>query len=252
MSLIDDIAGKTNLLALNAAIEAARAGEAGRGFAVVADEVRSLADSTQKATAEINAIIGSIRHVSGVMEQQAEEVVDMTETARQATESFADSFHKLANIAQKTHEIISYSLVVSYASLIKVDHMIYIQNGYQAMECGPESDAWKKVQVDHHNCRFGQWYDSGIGRKHFSHLPTYKAIDAIHESVHSSMHGILSHMSHPDWKRNVSTHNEIKVEFEKLEEASNRLVVIIDNLTEEKLKFETISGTDNESDIELF
>lgn len=52
-SLINDIAGRTNLLALNATIEAARAGESGRGFAVVASEVKSLASQTAKATGEI-------------------------------------------------------------------------------------------------------------------------------------------------------------------------------------------------------
>ena len=60
-SVIDDIAGRTNLLALNAAIESARAGEQGRGFAVVAGEVTKLAERTTKATREIGLSIGRIQ-----------------------------------------------------------------------------------------------------------------------------------------------------------------------------------------------
>ncbi len=64
LNVINDIAEQTNLLALNAAIEAARAGDAGRGFAVVADEVRKLAERTQRATSEIETIIGSLQKES--------------------------------------------------------------------------------------------------------------------------------------------------------------------------------------------
>ena len=72
ISLIEDIAYKTNLLALNAAIEAARAGEHGKGFAVVADEVRKLAERSQLAAQEIgeeaNSSLNIANQAGGMLE----------------------------------------------------------------------------------------------------------------------------------------------------------------------------------------
>ncbi len=56
ISIITEIANKTDILSINASIEAARAGEAGEGFAVVAYEIRKLADKTKIASDEINKL----------------------------------------------------------------------------------------------------------------------------------------------------------------------------------------------------
>jgi len=57
VTLIDNIAFRTNILALNASVEASKAGESGRGFAVVAQEVRSLALRGAESARRIGAIV---------------------------------------------------------------------------------------------------------------------------------------------------------------------------------------------------
>jgi len=57
ISVIGQIAARTDILAINAAIEAARSGEHGKGFAVVATEIRKLAESSKQAAERISSLV---------------------------------------------------------------------------------------------------------------------------------------------------------------------------------------------------
>ena len=107
VTVIDEIATKTNLLALNAAIEAARAGEHGRGFAVVAGEVRHLAENTAQATGEISAMIQGIqdRTRTAIAGMAAGSVT--VEQGAATTKQAGEALERIIGIAERVDRMIA-------------------------------------------------------------------------------------------------------------------------------------------------
>lgn len=95
LSVIDEIAARTNLLAMNAAIEAARAGDVGRGFAVVAAEVRKLAESTAQNSSDISH---SLKMVMDNMRESSE-------SGQLLKDAFGALFSNISDIALGMGEI---------------------------------------------------------------------------------------------------------------------------------------------------
>ena len=107
----------------------------------------------------------------------------MSKIAKNSTDtidSFTDTINTFNSDAVEMAALSSDVASATFMILAKIDHVLFKSNAYVSVFHGHK----KQEFGDHHSCRLGKWYETGLGKEIFSMMPSYKLMMEPHKIVH--------------------------------------------------------------------
>ncbi|WP_424243844.1 CZB domain-containing protein [Azonexus hydrophilus] len=122
---------------------------------------------------------------------------------------------------------------VSFASLAKIDHFIYKQNGYMAVNRGSDSENAQAVTVNELNCRLGKWLNNEETLAVFGKVQSFRRIAEPHKQVHQNMHLAMDFMGQ-GWETDYAVQEKLHGAFLQVEQGSDGVIDALDGMVVEK------------------
>jgi hypothetical protein len=195
--------------------------------------VRKLAENTIKASSEISKVMDGLRIEVTRMLEDASGMKEMADASKTSVTNLEQQFVTFAESAKESLIKISYVHDVSFASLTKMDHFIYKQNAYLALDHGVNSDEANAAKETETECGLGRWSDENKVEGDLRHLQSFSRLAEPHARLHQKMQEALVFLAE-DWPSHPDIQEKMYQAFVEAEQASDQLVDLLDQLVQEK------------------
>ncbi|WP_022942771.1 CZB domain-containing protein [Psychromonas hadalis] len=162
-------------------------------------------------------------HVSGAIKDVNQSSIRIVESIEQVKSSVG-IVEKLSIDSERQ---IKYTENHIYASLIKLDHIIYKQHAYRALGNSKFTESIESIKKDQHQCRFGQWYEQTDTASLNSKNSAYQQIKAPHALVHQSVA-----LGYHEASQTPPDEDEIIKQMSIAEDASSELIDLLADMVE--------------------
>jgi len=186
-----------------------------------------------QVTEQMSSVLDIAQENAASMLQNAGELSAIADESKGEIGRFAQQFQRISDSADQTLHKVNYAQAINFASLVKVDHLVYKQNGYMVIHTGIDSEEANAVLVDHHNCRFGGWYYQGDGLELYSDTRAYREIEGPHSEVHRATNQAVQ-LLNADWQNDEPIKQQITDAFQQAEEASDQVMHLVDQMVHER------------------
>lgn len=128
LTLVKEIANKSEILALNAALEGTKAGEAGRGFSLVAQQMQRLAEQVTGSVKKIESLTTDITNASGAAVLAAEESEKVSRLTTTSAREIAEAVQHQKSSAEQISVAMDEISTVAQRNVDAARHVVTSSN----------------------------------------------------------------------------------------------------------------------------
>ena len=219
--------------------------KSGRMFSVFIGRMlrhtHKLAERTQKATKDIEISIKRLKQSFSEIQASTTTMAKTSEESAKAISVFSNEFQEMLKLSHVMKDDSNDILNLSFVELVKLEHLLFKVKAYAVI-----IDKSKEGFVNHHECKLGQWYEQGLGKRNFSHLPSYQSLNAPHKEMHDSIIKAIAIIGEDEINKNSKHVYDLIVNAER---ASNEIIQALDRLIKEEIENR---GTNNSRNVMFF